>query len=202
MPELKFIDYLDFSATAISCLPNYGTVNTSIPLLGTLPLCDLFNPNGCSPYGDINGKCYYDLDSDCIFQNIDAPTNYAKVQLYYAGSLVRQTYTGNEGFYSIDTLPGGMYTLQIDTSSLPFTVICPATNAYTLNHAGPDSVFYDRNFSLKCRTEGFDIGVRSVLATGIIRPGNTFTLKTTAGDISQLFGARCASGIGGQVQMS
>jgi hypothetical protein len=48
LPQLKRIVNLDFSNTAITCLPNYGNVTNSNPSLQSLPLCQPGNVNGCA----------------------------------------------------------------------------------------------------------------------------------------------------------
>ncbi len=202
LPELKKVTHLDFSATAVTCLPDYGQVTNSTPLLNTIPLCGIFNPTGCTRFWNISGECYYDQNSDCAFDNIDVETNYVKTQLYSGGNLQQQVYTGGEGFYSFNAAYGN-YTIQVDTNELPFIVSCPGSSSYTVAISAADSLSYSNDFAFKCRTEGFDIGVQSILNNGAIpRPTTIINLKTIAGDMSQLYGAHCATGISGQVQIT
>ncbi len=203
LPQLKRIINLDFTHTAINCLPNYGVVNHSSPPLSSLPLCGIYNPNGCQPFWNISGQTYYDQNINCNFDSIDVGTNYVKTQLYdNTGALIQQTFTGGEGYYSFDSVAYGSYTVQVDTSNLPFVVSCPGTRYYNDTLSAIDSLSYNNNFAFKCRTQGFDVGVQSVLNNYVTpRPNAVFTLNTIAGDMSELYGAHCATGISGQVQI-
>jgi len=69
----------------------------------------------------------------------------------------------------------------------------------TLTTANPliDSV----NFSFTCKP-GFDIGVRSVINSGNVFPGQQHSIRIVAGDLSQWYHLNCAAGISGQVQVS
>ncbi len=203
LPELKRIEYLSFQGTAVTCLPDYGSVTSSTPTLNTVPLCGIYNPTGCQPFWNVSGQNFYDQNNDCQFDSIDVGTNYVKTQLYSGGTLVQQTFSGGEGFYSFDSVANGSYTVQVDTSNLPFTVSCPDSDYYTVSLTPTDTLSYNNNFAFKCRTQGFDVGVQSVLNNYVTpRPNSIFTLNTIAGDMSELYGAHCAAGISGQVQIS
>ncbi len=203
MPELKRIVTLDFSLTAVTCIPNYGTVTNSNPGLGSVPLCGIYNGTGCQPFWNISGQAYYDQNADCQFDSIDVGTNYVKTQLYSNGTLVQQTFSGGEGYFSFDSVPNGIYTAQVDTSNLPFTLSCNALGYYNDTLNATDTMIYNNNFAFTCRTQGFDVGVQSVLNNYIPpRPNTSFTLYTIGGDMSELYGARCAAGINGNVQIT
>lgn len=202
LPQLKKISDLDFSNTAVTCLPNYGSIANSNPLLSTVPLCSAYNPGNCYIYGNINGLAYYDANSNCQNDSNDAGTNYTKIQLYNSGNLVQQTYSGGEGYYSFRAT-SGYYSLIPDTSNLPLTLQCPSTGILLDTLTAQDSVKYNQNFAFKCRTAGYDLGVHSILNGYVIpRPGTVFSLKTVAGDLTELYGAHCATGISGQVQLT
>jgi uncharacterized repeat protein (TIGR01451 family) len=201
LPELKRIVTLDFQQTAVTCLPNYGNVTTSTPALSSVPLCGIFNPTGCGVFWNISGRSYYDVNDNCIFDSADVGQNYIKMLLDSGGTTNQQVFTGGEGFYSFLANKGN-YKVTVDTSNLPFTVECPAGVYMNDTLSAKDSLSYNNNFALKCRTEGFDIGVTSIINNYVIpRPNTIFGLNIIAGDISQLYGAHCASGISGQVQL-
>jgi uncharacterized repeat protein (TIGR01451 family) len=203
LPKLKRIENLSFNHTAITCIPNYGNVTNSTPLLSTIPLCDMHNPSICQPFWNISGQSYYDQNNDCQFDNIDVGTNYVKTQLYSNGNLIQQTFSGGEGFYSFDSVANGNYTVQVDTSDLPFTINCPDSNYYSVTLSAADSLSYSNDFAFKCRTAGFDLGIQSVINEyAIVRPNTTFTLNTIAGDMSELYGAHCAMGVSGNMQIT
>ena len=200
LPQLKKIDQLFFDSTAITCLPDYGTVLISSPLLNTLPLCGIFNPSGCTPYWNISGTVFYDANNDCNLDSNDVGTNYVKTQLYNGGVLQQQTYTGGLGEYSFLAPAYGNYTVVADTSDIPFTISCPDSGYLATTLSATDSLSYSNNFALKCRTQGFDLGLHSIIYSGAIpRPAAVVTINTIAGDIAQLYGAHCATGVSGQV---
>jgi hypothetical protein len=130
LPEIKRIVTFVFNYTGITCLPDYGTVDNSTPYLISLPLCGIYNLNGCQPFWNISGKCFSSIDSSCVFDSVSKGSNYVKTQLFSGASLVQQTFTGGEGFYSFDSVPYGNYTVTIDTNNIPFTVNCPAVQYY------------------------------------------------------------------------
>jgi uncharacterized repeat protein (TIGR01451 family) len=200
LPELKKIGTFNFTNTGIQCLPNYGTVTSSTPPLSSLPLCDLFNSNGCTAYWKISGKVYSDTNSNCIADNNELHLSNMKLMLDSAGTLIQQTYTGGEGFYSFDT-DTGTYTYTVDTTDLPVIVACPAAGFQTSVLTAADSMDYDMDFGMKCKP-GFDVGVTSVARdSGIFRPAHFARVKITAGDISNFYGLHCAAGTSGSVQV-
>ncbi|HWB64612.1 MAG TPA: T9SS type A sorting domain-containing protein, partial [Chitinophagales bacterium] len=202
LPQLKRIVNCAFTGTGVTCLPDYGMVTYSTPALNTLPLCGIYNPTGCSTFWNISGQCYYDQNSNCSFDNVDAGSGYVKTMLYQNGTLQQQAYSGTEGFYSFQAAYGN-YTLQVDTTILPFTLNCPDSGYLNTTISAADSLSYSNNFAFKCRTQGFDIGVHSILNNYTIpRPNNTIIINTIAGDLSQLYGAHCATGISGTVSLT
>jgi len=202
LPELKKIASFYFSGTAITCLPDYGIINFSYPPLNSVPLCDIFNENGCQPYWNITGQIFYDSNANCTFDTIDVGQEYVKVQLN-GGGFQQQVYSSYSGVYSFLADNNINYTIGPDTSNLPFIVTCPGAGYRTTALTSADSFMsYNNNFALQCRTDGIDVGVQSILPNYIIPwPAANFTLLTTAGDISQLYGAHCAAGNSGQVQL-
>ena len=203
IPLLKRVVHLDFSNTAISCLPGYGNVSYSTPALNSVPFCGIFNPNGCQPFWNINGEVFTDYNNNCSYDSSDNGAAYVKAQLYKAGVLQQQTFTGIDGLFSFREVNNQSYVVQLDTAELPVSVSCPASEQFAVNLSGVDSVSNKNNFALNCNANGFDIGVQSVLnAGGNLQANSSFTLKTVAGDLSQLYGLHCATGISGEVQIT
>ncbi len=202
LPYLTNISDLDFDSTGITCLPNYSGIYSSYPPLDSIPLCGIYNSNGCTPYWNISGKVFYDANSDCVNDSGDIEQNYVKVQLYDGNNnLVQQVFTGGEGNYSFQTGYDN-YTINLDTANIPFIVYCPYTGYLDDTISLNDSLSYSKNFAVKCRSQGFDIGVQSIINAGPLpRPAAVIFLNTVAGDISELYGAHCAAGISGQVQL-
>ncbi|MBP6731180.1 MAG: T9SS type A sorting domain-containing protein [Chitinophagales bacterium] len=202
LPQLKRINSLSFTNTGVTCLPNYGNVTSSTPPLANYPLCNLLNNTGCNVYWNISGNTFYDTNNNCQLNSGEPGSNYVKVMLYSSGVLKQQTFTGGEGFYSFDTT-NGTYSLGVDTTNLPFTVSCPANGIInqTLTPANPFST--DNNFAFKCKTTGHDLGVHHIINNVVVpRPTAVISVQAAAGDMSQLYGARCGAGITGTVQLT
>jgi uncharacterized repeat protein (TIGR01451 family) len=200
LPELKRIVVFEFLVTGIQCLPNYGNVTTSTPPLSSLPLCDVFNTNNCTAYWNISGKVYSDTNNNCIADNNELRLSNIKLLLDSAGTLIQQTYTGGEGFYSFDT-DTGTYTYTVDTTDLPVLVTCPAVGFQTSVLTAVDSMDYGMDFGMQCKA-GFDVGVTSVARdSGVFRPAHFGRVKIAAGDVSNFYGLHCAAGTGGSVQV-
>ncbi|MEO5572591.1 MAG: leucine-rich repeat domain-containing protein [Bacteroidia bacterium] len=194
LPFLKTIGNFNFTNTGINCLPNYGNVTSSNPLLSSVPLCDIFNSNNCNFYWNISGKSYFDFNTDCIFNGQDINQQNLPLLLYKDGNLIQQTLTGGEGLYSFNTDSVGVYSVTADTTNIPFDVLCPANETYNDTINATDSLFYNNDFALKCKN-GFDLGIQSI--SGGFRPATYSTLKISAGDMASFFGMHCANGING-----
>lgn len=202
LPELKRIVYFVWDNVGIFCLPDYGSIDSSSPLLSSLGLCGIYNSGGCQPFWNVSGQIFFSPDNSCAFDTVSVVTNYVKTLLYSGSNLIQQTFTGGEGFYSFDLVPYGNYTVGVDTGNLPFSVNCPNNSYYPVILSATDSLSYSNNFAFKCRIQGFDLGVQSMVNTGNVpRPNAITLLNTVAGDMSQIYGAHCATGISGQVQI-
>jgi uncharacterized repeat protein (TIGR01451 family) len=201
LPQLKRIVNFNFSGTSVTCLPNYGQVTNSIPPLNSLPLCGLFNSNGCTSFSDISGKTYFDSNTNCSFDSSDYAQQNMHIMLYRNGSMIQQTYTGGEALYSFDLHDSsGVFVVQLDTTSSSFSVLCPSSIQYNDTVTATDSVFYHNDFALKCRS-GFDIGALSILGFPF-RPAHYTAVHIQAGDIANFYGVHCATGISGTVTVS
>jgi uncharacterized repeat protein (TIGR01451 family) len=200
LPKLPAtIGTLNFSNTAITCLPNYPSANSSTPLLSTLPLCDaIFNNSGCEVYWNITGKSFMDVNNNCIIDGSEAELSNIKYELWSNGTLIQQAYSLSNSYYSFDADAYGNYEIRIDTTNLPFTVLCPINGAYYDTITPTDSLFYSNDFSLGCKT-GFDVGALSVSSNSVFRPANIGEVKINSGDVTSIYGAHCAAGVSGTV---
>ncbi len=194
--SLRIAPNLKIFGNPFSCLPNYVGAMDSTTL--AYPLCSPINPSGClSSYG-IAGFTYKDMDANCSRNTGDMNLVNIPVQIDSGGILLSQTYSAINGVYDFSD-SAGKYTVLIDTAGMPFMVQCA--------HPGYDSTLVltsidtNVNFSLTCKG-GFDVGVQSVLAQGLVFPGMQHSLDVIAGDISQWYNLNCASGMSGTVQIS
>lgn len=200
LPYLTTIQTLNFDSCSVTCLPNYGHVTTSSPLISSLPLCDMFNPNGCNFYWNISGKVFIDADSNCVQGANESGLNNIHVNLFDNGSLIQQAFTGGEGLYSFDVNNYGNYEVSLDTTQIPFTPICPLTPNYLDTLNAIDSLIYGNDFGLKCKTDP-DMGVWSIIAGRMI-PGHRPIVKIHAGEISNQFGFNCSNGVSGTLTVT
>src|SRR5207249_3507933 len=79
-------------------------------------------------------------------------------------------------------------------------VLCPASNNYNDTITVNDTLFYNNDFALKCKT-GFDLGVKSIEGFRF-RPARNTSVHIQAGDIANFYGAHCANGISGTVTVT
>ncbi len=196
LPPIKKISSFSITLTGITCLPNaIQHYPYNIPVLDTMPICNLVNPHGCEIAWNIEGDVFKDDNGNCIKQSAETKIYPIKVNLYKGGSLVESGYF--PGSYSFKPAKS-TYRIEVDTSYTPFYPSCKADT--TLSVTTVDSLHYGINIGLRCKP-GFDIGVRNI-ETGWLRPGGTAQLNIGAGDFSAFFNANCASGTGGVVTLT
>ena len=190
LPELKKIVNFYFANTGITCLTNYPQSNSfSNPSLDSIPLCDPFNANGCSVYWNINGKVYNDTSGNCIKDAGETNVQNMKVNLYENGVLTQQNYSGGYGIYSFDT-DMGTYETTIDTTGVPFDILCPASRFDTSVITALDSFDYNMDFAMQCKP-GFDVGAWSLVSSNRFQPAHTAYIEIHAGDWAQFWGQNC-----------
>ncbi len=186
----------DISGNPFNCLPNYVHGMDKVTL--AYQLCPVGNSHGCPPAQGIVGYTYKDNNSNCTKDSGDLALQNIPVMLYNnTNTLTNQTYTFYNGIYDFPDTTGA-YTVQVDTVGMPYMVQC--------THPGADSVLFLQgidtavNFSLTCKP-GFDVGVQSVVSSGLVFPGFKHNLNIIAGDMSQWYNLSCASGDSGTVQI-
>jgi uncharacterized repeat protein (TIGR01451 family) len=202
--SLYYTNYLNISNNPFTCLPNYVPAMDSKTL--AYPLCSdndpINNPNNCSN-GQLGilGSTSFDSNKNCQKESLEtALANIPMVLLDSANNLVSQTYTAINGVYQFP-VGANHYKVQIDTTNLPFTALCPKGGDTTIVLSDSSIFAKDVNFNLTCK-DGFDVGIRSVATSGIVFPGQPHNLYVAAGDMSNWFGKNCAQGISGQLQVT
>ncbi len=197
LPKLHDMAVLYFDSTSITCIPNFVTIGMGFPLIDTMPICDQFNTNGCDFYWNIAGQTYLDSNANCIYDTAaDAHLKNIPLQLLSNGNLLQQTATLLNGKYDFDTDSLTIYEVRVDTTDLPFDVICPSTNLYTDTLTATDSIKTGRDFSFQCKS-GLHVGINSIY--GRFAPGQLSTIKINVADLAQFYGMNCASGESGMV---
>ncbi len=185
----------------VNCLPNYLPGMDSATL--AYPLCvanDLINnPNGCSGAVGIVGTTYKDNNSNCTIGAMDLGLQNIPVKLYdNSNNLLATYYSSSNGIYDFPN-GAGTYTVNVDTLGMPYYSQCTQPSNITLTV--PNPLIQNVNFDVACK-QGFDIGVQSITTTGFVFPGMVHDLSILEGDISHWYNFNCASGIGGQVQIT
>jgi len=176
LPRLTRIFWLTFDSS-ITCLPNYGQVYNSQPLLSNIPLCG--PGSGCQSNWNISGKVYYDANLNCMQGAGETNVPYTKINLRRGGIIEQQTYTAGFGVYSFEN-DTGSFTLDMDTTGVPFTVSCPFNGVHAANITAIDSQ-QAYHFAVQCKP-GFDVAVHSIISPTVFRPAFFNTLKIRAGD--------------------
>jgi uncharacterized repeat protein (TIGR01451 family) len=199
LPSLNNVTTLYFANTLVNCLPNYGIVTTSIPSVTTIPLCGVFNANGCDVFWNIEGTVYFDADTNCSIGTNEPFFKNQKLNLYKNGVLNQQTFSNINGDYDFDTFSFDFYKTEFDTTGLPFEMHCPSSGFYLDTISAVDSMKYDQDFGLKCKD--VDLAVTSIFSNNL-RPASIREIKIQAGDYSNNFGAYCATGISGTVNIT
>lgn len=199
LPQINQITNFQFNNTGIQCLPNYGNVTHSTPLLNTLPLCDIFNSNACAFYWKINGITFLDSNNNCLFDLNETGIKNLKLNLYSGSTLIQQAYSIDNGRYSFNP-DTGSYTYTVDTSGLPMLLTCPPSGYHTSILTAADSLDYDMNFGLICK-QGFDVGARNITAVRFI-PGHPAIVNMAIGDMSHFYGLHCSAGVSGTVTVN
>lgn len=202
LPNLKNLTVILFLNTGVSCVPNYPLyVSSSMPSIETVPLCEYPNANNCPVYWNITGRVYNDSNSDCTYNTPDSVLRNVAVQLWQNGTLLKTDLIGQERAYYFDVTSYSAYQITIDTSGIPFRILCPDTGSLTSVIDATDSFDTNLDFALECKP-GFDLAARSVSTTQAFRPAGFTTLEVAAGDASNFYNAHCAGGTAGNVILS
>ncbi len=199
LPELNYINFLEFDSTNIRCLPNVESVSFSNPPLNSIPICDFSNPNGCKTYGNILGKVFHDADNNCTYNSGDVSLSNFKIKLYENGIVIKQLYSGLFGNYSIDTDHNGIYTTEIDTANLPFLISCPSSASFDDTISSLDSIKINRDFAFTCKP-GFDLGINSIYNSPFI-PAHLATIYINGGGLSTFYGVNCNPSLSGTIRI-
>lgn len=185
------------AGTNISCLPNrFSATNYDISPT-TLPLC---NPaSGCEFYYNIAGTIHYDTAATCESDSLNPAqsVNQMKVQLKENGQVVQQFYSFNSGGYSFKTDSFVTYTVDIDTTGLPLSVVCPASGSRSVVLSATDTVEKYESFGLQCSSSDFS---SLYIWADHLRPTFASHVSIGAGNLTLLnYNVDCGAGMPGTV---
>ncbi len=130
--------------------------------------------------GDISGKVFVDVNSNCIADVGDTPVSNQFIKLYYGTTLLQAQFTDANGYYSF-TVANGNYTVVIDSSYLTsYTLQCPVGGSYAISGIPATN----KNFGL-AYLPGFDLyGIFT--AGGTFRPGSFSHFTFTVGNFQSI----------------
>lgn len=126
----------------------------------------------------LGGTVWFDANRDTIFQYSESGIGSVTVKLSGPNGLTRSTITDSTGKYSFLGLSPGFYTVTVDATTIPTSII-PATTRYRTNDydgstTTPDTSSYDLQQGENCGSMNFGYAV----APAVPSPGNytTFTI--------------------------
>ncbi len=161
LPAWDTVGTLNFSNTAISCVPMYSHVGSSTPALNTMPLCAAGNANGCPSQWNMSGQAFTDTGNTCQYVPGENVFTNVKIKLWQNGALLEQAFTDPGGYYSFNAGTSGIYAITVDTTALPFTLLCPLSDMRIDTITATDSMQLHQDFALACPS-GFDLGAWSI----------------------------------------
>jgi uncharacterized repeat protein (TIGR01451 family) len=185
------------AGTAISCLPNRFSATSFDIDPNTLPLCTF--SSGCPFYYNIAGNVHNDISADCISDSLNPGSlmQNIKVLLKQNGQVVQQCYMPYSGLYSFTTPTLQGYTVEVDTTYLPFVVACPGSDSIYVPLSATDTLVTGVNFGMQC--PGLDYAA-GVLWSSYFVPGDTTLVYVLAGNpYLYFFNAQCGAGLSGTV---
>jgi uncharacterized repeat protein (TIGR01451 family) len=180
--------------TAITCMPNRFSALAYDIRPDSLPVCT--PASHCFSYS-IAGNVHNDTSSSCLSDSLHPGglMPHIKILLKQSGQVVQQVYTDAAlGYsFSLNSLPG--YSVDIDTSYLPFMVECPSASPVALTAA--DTLGVPVNFGLRCSNPDYGI---DVIVGGAFEPGDTTAINVVAGNpLLYWYNAICGAGVPGTV---
>ncbi len=198
LPRLTTITSLSFDDANITCVPNFGNVSISSPMLNTKPICNPANPNSCPALVSVGGIVYRDYDNTCLQQNSTDALMDVKVNLLQNGTLVQQVHTSFAGNYTFEA-DTGTYTITVDTTGIPFDVVCPANRFDSVHVIYYDTTVHAHNFGMHCKP-GCDAGIYDLIIGADARPASITTVYLQIMEMATLYGQSCRdSAVGGEV---
>lgn len=105
-------------------------------------------PDTC---GNIQGKIYSDLNSNCVVDPGDMGISGIRVNAYQGNVLVASDWTDTSGIYYLEVATGQTYVVTTENTN-GYSTICPATDSITVTTIPSNG----NDFAMVC-TPGFDL---------------------------------------------
>ena len=102
---------------------------------------------GYDDSGALGGQVWHDANGDGLRDGEETSIENATVRLYTGeGQLLATTTTGSNGVYAFDGLPAGVYTVDVDESTLPAGYVLTAVTQELPIELAAGQTYYDVNF--------------------------------------------------------
>lgn len=133
LPELKNITYFTYDSTGVICLPNYPRNNYStVPALGSMPVCAAVNVNGCASYTtgisenekDEVLSVYPNPTSDMLYVKLNSSiaVTYAVIDME-GRVLMNGEIDSKSGYIDLRALNAGIYQLLINGRGHAYKIV-------------------------------------------------------------------------------
>jgi uncharacterized repeat protein (TIGR01451 family) len=123
-----------------------------------------------------------------------------KMQLLQNGQVIQQFYTFNSGGYSFKVDSLSTYTVGIDTTALPLSLVCPVSGIRVASLSVIDSLEVNENFGMQCSASDFGM---LYISGNHFRASHTTQVNIGAGNIVQMvYNADCGAASSGTVTTS
>ena len=191
LPQIHKIVYLQFNGTGVTCVPNYGTVTNSTPLITGLPLCQGGNTHGCLSIPVVNAG---NNAAICFGAHVTlggAPTA--------TGGTPAYAYQWTPGTGLSSTTVSNPVASPIATTTYTVTVTdavgVTATGSVTITvHGNPIAAAGPNVTLVTCNQTGVQIG-GTPTASGGSGPSYTYSWSPTVGESSNIVANPVISGI-------
>jgi len=197
-PQPSNLQYIYFAGTQINCLRQTFSISvTSDMPISSMSLC----PGGCDLYY-ITGNVHQDTANTCTDDSLNPgmPIDNIKVQLMNNGVVQQQYYTLSSGIYLFKADSMNNYTVFIDTTGLPLSIVCPSSDSQYVSFTTADTVVSGINFGMSCSQN--DYAVQYIEASHF-RPTDITNVNISAGNQARLrYHVPCMAGSAGTVTTS
>jgi hypothetical protein len=107
-------------------------------------------------------------------------------------NILQMSSTVINGMYAFNSVAFDTYTVHIDTTELPLYSSCLSSGYDTVIIDTSTHITSNLDMAMQCKTD-FDIGTTGLVGAGLYRPASSVGFQIHAGDMAQVYGARCAS---------
>ncbi len=192
--EKAFAQPLTTQTYSVSSIDSFGCISSATKDI----YVDIFSNGSCigrNIFGNVHEYIAANCGADT--SNPGQVLKNVKVNLKDNGVVVAQTFSSNSGDFSFQGNLSLNYTIEIDTSNLPFAVFCPWSNQRSITLTNAQPKVFKEDFALSCSVNP-DMQVHFI--NGRYRIGSPSITTIKLGDISSTFyNSTCSSSSSGTV---